>query len=219
MYEVSQERMDWHWRVIKGEGAMVDLAKSLTPKWREILNFNKEENLKQVSPIAILQIMDIGTLLAYRRLRDPKYVRTLMNDKDDNLYGELAKQIDADIIKIYLETMIRQLEALEDSMEIIRRGLNELLKSTLPYQSRYFTKTIELEVNKSLASYVNRASTYQWYLKLWNRIIPGSVPYVNRTRDFIEASIKLIKDENYYFNESSFFENSGVYSKFIKPGM
>jgi hypothetical protein len=203
----------------------VNLIKSHSPWWQEILNFNRSQNLLQTEPIAILQIMDIGGLLAYKRIQDPEYTRTLLKLNDCNLYGELAKQVDYDIVKIYLETMISQLEALRDNMKIIKQGLIELLKSTLPYQDEYLTKYIESIVEQSLYYYHFRRKdrtnleTYKTYLKWWDRIIPGSVPYVNRTRAFIEASIKLLRDENYYFNSHALFDNSGVHSKFIKAGM
>jgi hypothetical protein len=115
--------------------------------------------------------------------------------------------------------MIKQLEGLRDNMTLIKTGITESLIQTLPYEHEKFSRSLEDAVYVGMVAYtkvINQLPIYQYYLRRWSRVIPGTSFYKSRTSDFISASIKLIKDKNYRFDDRSLFDTTGSNSKFFR---
>jgi hypothetical protein len=196
------------------------ILNDLHSQWNDMADYFIKANLLQVSPIAVLQIMDFGTLYAYYKAQGSEESKKKLDTfNEENIVLELLKHVNPDLIKIYLETMISQLEGLKENLPILRAELTQTFIDTLPYQDAISRHRIDDQVTYIMSAYdkaVVQIPEYKAYLAKWLRIIPNSSLYKSRTIDFVRASIRLIKDENYKFNNRDLFSTFGSNPKFFQ---
>jgi hypothetical protein len=171
----------------------------LQVRWDLMTNDFIDKNLLQVSPISVLQLID------FRKL-----------------YFQRKEGKECNMVEIFLEAMIKEMETLKKNVPTIREEASKAFNDTLHTDCDDLLRAkAEAQVDYIVYMlYKHELPDYKEYLARWKTIITDCYLYQSRTSNFINASIQVINElasKPYRFDARSLFCTIGANPKFFYP--